>query len=411
VADQFVDPELETIYGIFCQRAAALEDGIADLEHSDTITTLDHIDFSVVFPLVTPRDGPAPNPHDNPFDFFSLSSLRNLPDYKNVAGFRFCYSPFMILELFDQIEHRREWFDSIRDSKSSDELRINILRRLSHVPTRPADVEKALENIISGHIAPAMANRVKEFKALVHENVVRNLFEFIEQDRFYAALQSEEDFADLAESIDEYRRRSSSNDPADRELHRIIDVYMVLATQKLARSDHKRLYYVGQERLRRIFPKPKEYTRDVLTPHMVLRTLKEVPSDRDLKTEALQNMRHRQEELEVLATKLLKFKGASRIPVALAVSLRNVNATIQEFVYGEARMTKPEEYHELIKRTTEKPSAVKDVFDAASKDAASAQDIVREVADSLRTEGFRELSHLKPNERVKKLFARLEGSG
>lgn len=409
LTDEFADAGLQTIYERFRQRAGALEDGISDLTGAGEVTTLDHIDFSVVYPLVTPRHVNQPNVSRTPYDFFSVSSLRNLAAYKNVAGFFYCYSPFLMLELFDQIDHRLDWYDSIRNAKTTDELRTNMLRQLSHIPSRSTDVEAALERIIAGNTAPQMRERVVEFKSLIHDGVIRNLFEFIDEQHFYRALDARDDFDALSESIDSFRRRSTSSDPADREMHRAIDIYMILASSKLARVDGKRLYYVGQERLRRIFPRPHEYSRDILTPHLVLKAFAEVPSDRNLRNEAVANMQHRADELNRFGSILLKHRKDTKLPVAVARSLRSVHNAMNEFIYGGSQMIERDEYAEIIRSVAERPRAVRDMFDAAAKDAESAQEIVREVAESLRDESFRELDALKPNARVARLFAKLDG--
>jgi hypothetical protein len=71
-------------------------------------------------------------------------------------------------------------------------------------------------------------------------------------------------------------------------------------------------------------------------------------------------------------------------------------------------MGKQEEYEDIMRRMTDRAADIKEAFGKAEEDVKTSQEIVREIADSIATRGFRELMSLRPNERVRKLFERLD---
>src|SRR5262249_27420982 len=145
----------------------------------------------------------------------------------------------------------------------------------------------------------------------------------------------------------------------------------------------------------------------VAAPHMILQSLLEVGSDRNLHKEALYNMNHRREDLKVLESKLYAERQQDNIPLALAKSCRNITQEINQLLWGEGKMVQKQEYDDVIRKITDRGGKVKEIVARAADDTKSAEEIVKEIASGVRSRELEELSRLRPNERLMQLFHKL----
>jgi hypothetical protein len=409
--DEFVDPDCRKAYIDLVQLRDAFRNAVRDLSGGADRPTILFLDYSIVYPLVTPRDNIAPTPATNKQDYAALQFLSHIAQYKHISGLVPVYSPFLIIELFDQLKHRQAFFELILASRTPRDFMNALKAGLPRIPTDPSELEAALQQYIHGMRNTRLTERLSTFIHLIKTGIIRNILELVPPDQFMKCFDNTVLMDEIYDDIDRFRRPSTSPDPADREFHKLIDVFIVTFIKSMKRHMNSPIVFVGPDRLRRIFGREiDELSRDILSPFIIVKALSEAPSDRNLYDEARANIQHRADRIDRIMDDLYAMRAQKKIPFAIVKDVFRDEMSIKEFLYGDFRMETQEQYRQILNKIAESIPDIKEGFEAAVKDVKSAEEMLKSLAESVVNKDFEEIVKLHPNERLAKLFSELKSS-
>ncbi|HME20770.1 MAG TPA: hypothetical protein VKI44_05320, partial [Acetobacteraceae bacterium] len=174
------------------------------------------------------------------------------------------------------------------------------------------------------------------------------------------------------------------------------------------RTNTRRVFYVGQDRLRSAYGGNRStYSRSVLAIHIILRSLRECPSDRDIRKEVEYNLTKRSQYLREAHEELSSVMKSGLVPVALVRSLTSIMADMNGLIFDEAHMKKTQELMKLMDDATNSPYRVREAFRKAGEDIADSQEILAGLADSIVDESFRQAVAVRPNDRLVRVLDEL----
>src|SRR5271166_4874221 len=199
-----------------------------------------HLDWNVLYPSITPRDNITPTPHSNEHDYFRYCVLNEIPSYKNLLGGDLVISPLAIVELCDQILHRKDYFASVYNSKNTEDMLKAITSRMATMPATKEELNKFIASIVASIESTSIKTRLLRFSDLIKDGSVKNVFCIpgMDRDAFFDAMADNNSFDIIHESISQFRRPESLSDPVDSEMHKIIDVLMLLTSQAMQKDKY-----------------------------------------------------------------------------------------------------------------------------------------------------------------------------
>jgi hypothetical protein len=196
-----------------------------------------------------------------------------------LTKFIITYNPFFLFELFDQIEHRKSHARRVLEASSEDDMHSAILASIGGVPSEKSDVVKILSKQIAVTENTNLASRLALYRDKIQDGSIKDIFQFVDKSDYFRKIEDSEIFNLFLEDIDRFRRPSSSSDPHDAEMHRQIDVMMLLSTYGAAHAGKNKyhLKYWGQDKLRRIFDeRMHDLSRDSVSPYLIQQAYMEV---------------------------------------------------------------------------------------------------------------------------------------
>lgn len=410
--DEFVNPECKKAYLDLHQMREAFANAMIDLSSDEESPTILFLDFSFVYPLVTPRGDISPTPRRAKQDYAALHFLKNFSKYRNVSKLIPVYSPFLLLELFDQIKHRKDFYNSVVQASNPREAIRALKTALPHIPSNPSDLEKSLRQIVSQAGSPQLSDRLRIFVKMIQDGTLRSIHEFIPIDRFIPILEENQDLIkELYPNIDQFRRDSRSNDHADKEFHKIVDVLVIAFVKGARKYSNHRIVFVGQDRLRRAFGhRIDELSRDILTPYIIIKSLSEVASDRILVDEALITIRHRLKTIARMMEDWYEVRRSRKIALPIVKSLFEQDQNLKNFMYGEFKMSTEKEYDELIGKIADNLPGIQSMFSRSFSDATNAETMLKELAETVINKDFEQILKLHPNKKLSELLGELRPS-
>ena len=404
--DEFANPAWKKGYADLLQLRRAFVNAINDLNGDKEQNTLLFLDFSCVYPLVTPRDNIAPSPARQKQDYAALQFLSNFSNYRGAINITPVYSPFLILELFDQLRHRRDYFDSVIRARNAPEMIASLKSTLISIPTSSSELEVALNDVIRNTASVQLASRLGTFVSLIKNNTIRSLFDFVDSKLFIKIFEENPDLIkEVSDQIPRFRRVSASTDPADRDFHKNIDILSVVFIRGIKRHVNWPILLVGQDRLRRIFgDRVDDFSRDVMTPFILIKTLSEVPSDRDLIREALVSLKYRTKKIDRMLEDFLETRHEARPSPTVVQEMYAQEKEIKQSLYGDFKMKTEEEYQGMLSDIARNMPAIKDIFAQANDDAKTAEEMLRSIAENVINKDVEEVLGLFPNDRLNSLM-------
>lgn len=406
----FKNDQLSTIYDDLVISRSSFTNALNDLSQENVKTIL-YMDFSNAYPTLTPRDNVKPTPMTGNHDYFCSKVIERSGLYSShLTNFVIVDSPLFYIELFDQIQHRIDHANRVINARNDEALRTALFSESRKIPKTKEEIDFAIGKRIEAMKDTFLGNRLQLFREKIQSGSIRRLFDFYDEDYYYKSLKDSDIFDGVYSEINKFRRPSSSSDPEDIELHRLIDVYMVVSTIELRRSRNDRsLCYWGQDRLRKIFcDRQEELSRDATTPHIIIQSLLEAPHDRILKSEAIYNLNHRNAELHWLIEELLRLRDEQKVPITLAKAILNCRMELDAFLFAEEERVTPDDYSLLVRQISNRPARIKEAYERFARDAKSAEDIIKQVAGDLLNKEARQFLELRPNDRLRKLLKALD---
>lgn len=145
-----------------------------------------------------------------------------------------------------------------------------------------------------------------------------------------------------------------------------------------------------------------------MSPFIVVRTLAEAPSDRDLISEAKANIKHRLNRVERMMDDLYQSRKLTKLPFAVLSDIYGDEKSIKEFLYGEVKMETNDTYTKLINKIAGRMPDIKELFRLAADDVENAKLMMREIASSAVNKDFASILAIRPNERLATLLNEIE---
>ena len=406
MSSDFADPQFHVAHLTFQQLLSAMRNALSDIRSGPDKTLVYFLDFNVVHPLIAPRQNP------NRHDIACASFLRNLRNYKQRSsrGFEVVYTPFLLLELFDHIEHRLEYLDKVLHSKTTEDFQSNLLSVLHKIPSTPEDVAKQTSNVVSGIASYSLRTQLQYFLGLIADGTIKSIYDFIGREKFMEIVaKGAPAYPAIEQEIGRFRRPSLSSDFEDREFHKMIDVATVVFIQKVVPEFNSlQVCYVGQDLLRRIFGSyMNERSRDALTPHIILQALTSIPSDRELREEAAILIEGYVETLQTMVTRSYNYRNHKVVPYGVVQKLYHDENRVLNFIFDKGEMATTEQYKGMLNMLSDQRKTIESIFGAARDDAKSAKEMLRQMADSAIAPDIAKLQTIFPSARLEKLLDEL----
>ncbi len=402
---EFKNDEVARVFDELRIFYASIVDARSDLD-SDKITIL-NTDYANGYPFITPRehDLSSKNNHDMICrKLFELSGTYS----SRITRYVITYNPFFLFELFDQLDHRRAYARRVLDTKNDDDMHKAVLSAVREMPTDKESVKALIGKQVEQTQDGALTNRLNSYRDKIDSGAIANIFNYVDRERYFSRIENDEDFTIFMSDIDRFRRPSTSSDPHDAEMHKQIDVMMLLSTLSAQENGESvKLRYWGQDRLRRIFDsKMHELSRDALSPYLILQGLMEVSHDRILDSDLRYNLARRESEVKSVIEDLYKMRSVSTIPITLAKACLRSKNDINKIINGRTSVADVREYDDIMKTITKK-ARIKDVFEQAELDAANAEMILKQLAQVSIDPDARKILTLRPNRRITALLDKL----
>src|SRR5215213_10067401 len=116
----FANPYVQKIYYKLRQIEQASKSAIIDSQ--EAAPSVYNMDFSTIFPTISSKYNGPPNPSTDENDFFCYSVLDEISSYRGFINGRLVVSPLAILELWDNLKHRREYLSRVYKANTTDSM-------------------------------------------------------------------------------------------------------------------------------------------------------------------------------------------------------------------------------------------------------------------------------------------------
>jgi len=391
-----VERAADSLYNLFETCRTSFSFAISDSEESGAHTAYS-LDFSAVYPAIYKPPIRRPTASKDQYDYQAQSVFELLPAVGDASNTQLVMNDFGIIEFFDQLDHHHRSFDRLAEVKATSQQYFKILsgsaddQRLTS-----SDVISRLEPLVNSNMGAPTTKKIAAFCDHFRKGRIKTIRDIYSESDLRRVQHADDTFQDYLKVVDDYRTKKDVGDPADIELHRLIDAWTITLTKELhSLSPDRNFLFIGPTRLRSIFGDDRhEYTRNLRTLHARFKSLGMSRGAQSQLRAANSILRSQISNARAVIEILENWPQLDKLPAHLMDTIAIYRKNLLQFTYGENSMLdNANQKREEILRFIKSPDDIRDLSKREAAAVAEQAGLLAEVSgeslDDETLEGFR----------------------
>ena len=374
------------------------QQSLSDLQEPSVHLRMD-CDFSLVHPVLHPEN------NRNYIDKVGRGIFSLLPLYSGLVNFDILLSGPTLLEILDDVDHKRFEYKKIYDSN-------DLASRIHGLIFKTADAEKALLEAQRRLPNDGQHAGLQVIIDLIRKRTVASIGDYYEdQMATLATSQAREIFDQVKGEVLRHKKYGQA-DPDDREFHIDMDVFRIISTDRNHDADPgSPVVYIGSPRLRVVFgSEMNEYSRRSRSPLATLKAYAQASSQVDIREESKSFLETGIEDFERCLGILKNKKSFGEVFNNDLSTVAHVDRKYIDYLYrtdGDHYEVAKAERDESIRAMAEDVGSLRDFFKTAEEKLAERQKVIANLVPSMLDDSAMEEVSPKGANRIRQICAKL----